>query len=231
MLRAVVFDVDFTLIHPGPTFQGAGYQAFGARYGIAVDPARFPLAVASASALLDLPDDTPYADEIHVRYTRHILEAMGGTGDRLDDCAREIYREWAACHHFDLYDDVDDALRGLVARGLLVGLVSNSHRSLAQFQTHFGLDGLIAASVSSAEHGMMKPHPSIFEAVLEKLAVPASAALMVGDSVGHDVEGALRAGMAAVLLHRPDVPHPREVELASRGVPVLRTLRELPQVL
>jgi len=231
MIRAVVFDVDFTLIHPGPTFQGTGYQAFSSRYGIVVDPARFPAAVASASSLLDLPDDTPYADEIHVRYTRHILEVMGGTGDRLDDCAREIYREWAACHHFDLYDDVPAALRDLMTRGVLVGLVSNSHRSLDQFQRHFGLDGLIAASVSSAEHGRMKPHPSIFEAVLDQLAVPASRSLMVGDSVGHDVEGALRAGMHAALLHRPDVSHPREAELVARGVPVLRTLRDLSQLL
>ena len=39
--RAVFFDVDFTLIYPGPTFQGEGYQRFCARYGIEVDPARF----------------------------------------------------------------------------------------------------------------------------------------------------------------------------------------------
>ena len=41
MTRAVLFDVDFTLIYPGPTFQGEGYQAFCARHGMAVDPARF----------------------------------------------------------------------------------------------------------------------------------------------------------------------------------------------
>ena len=32
--------------------------------------------------------------------------------------------------------------------------------------------------------------------------VPAADAVMVGDSVRQDVEGALRAGMRAVLLHR-----------------------------
>ena len=36
--RAVFFDVDFTLIYPGPTFRGEGYQRFCARHGIAVDP-------------------------------------------------------------------------------------------------------------------------------------------------------------------------------------------------
>ena len=46
---AVFFDVDFTLIHPGPTFQGAGYRDFCARQGISVDPALFDRAVAAAS--------------------------------------------------------------------------------------------------------------------------------------------------------------------------------------
>ena len=43
---AVFFDVDFTLIHPGPRFQGVGYEANCARHGVAVDPARFDAAVA-----------------------------------------------------------------------------------------------------------------------------------------------------------------------------------------
>ena len=37
-----------------------------------------------------------------VAYTRRIIEHMGGRGAGLDPCAREIYREWAACHHFEL---------------------------------------------------------------------------------------------------------------------------------
>ena len=54
--KAVFFDVDFTLIYPGPTFRGEGYRAFCARYGMDVDAGRFADAVASASPLLDGPD-------------------------------------------------------------------------------------------------------------------------------------------------------------------------------
>ena len=38
--RLFCFDVDFTLIYPGPTFRGEGYQAFCARYGMDVDAGR-----------------------------------------------------------------------------------------------------------------------------------------------------------------------------------------------
>ena len=41
----------------------------------------------------------------------------------------------------------------------------------------------------------MKPHPSIFEAALEQAGVAAAEALMVGDSLKADIEGALATGM------------------------------------
>lgn len=229
-VKAVLFDVDFTLIYPGPMFQAEGYQAFCRRYGMDVDPSAFDAGVASAARILDAPDEAPYDEELYVAYTRHIIERMGGGGPAVDPCAREIYREWAACHHFELYDEVPDVLRSLADEGIRVGLVSNSHRSLASFESHFALDGLIAASVSSSEHGLMKPHPSIFRAALDRMDVTPSDALMVGDSIRHDVEGALRAGMRAALLHRSDQAHPRQPELAANGVPVIRSLRELPQL-
>ena len=52
-MEAVFFDVDFTLIHPGPTFDGFGYQSFAARYGLHVEPSRFSEAVRLASIELD----------------------------------------------------------------------------------------------------------------------------------------------------------------------------------
>jgi putative hydrolase of the HAD superfamily len=226
--KAVFFDVDFTLIYPGPTFRGEGYRDFCARHGMEVDASKFSAAVAGAASLLDGPEDAPYADETFIVYTRRIIEGMGGRGPTLDACAREIYAEWAACQHFELYDDVPDVLRELSGAGLRIGLISNSHRCLASFQSHFELQGLITATVSSSEHGFMKPHPSIFSAALQLVNVQPADAVMVGDSLRHDVEGAMRAGMRGVLLHRGDSPTAAAEEL---GVPVIRSLRDLPTLL
>ena len=125
-----------------------------------------------------------------------------------------------------MYDDVPDALRTLAARGIKLGLISNSHRCLTSFQQHFELDGLIAAAISSAEHGYMKPHPSIFEAALKLVGVAPEAAVMVGDSLTHDIAGARRAGMQGVLVHRSSQPI-----AAPEDVPVIRSLVELPSLL
>ena len=219
---AVFFDVDFTLIYPGPTFQGEGYQRFCAAHGITVDPRRFGRAVRAASVILDAQQQHVYDAEIFVRYTQRIIEEMGGTGPSLTACATEIYDEWAACHHFHLYDDVEPVLRELARRDVKIGLISNSHRSLASFEQHFELEGLISAAVSSSEHGYLKPHPSIFEAALRLAEVRPEESVMVGDSFSHDIEGARRVGMRGVLVHRgagrADV---------GGGIPVIRDLSEL----
>ena len=225
-IRAVFFDVDFTLIYPGPTFQGEGYAQFCRKYGIDVDPARFPAAVAAASSILDEEQDHIYHPDIFVRYTQRIIEEMGGTGEHLETVAREVYDEWAACQHFFLYDDVTAVLRQLAGRGLKLGLISNSHRCLASFQQHFELNGLIAGAVSSAEHGYMKPHSSIFEAALKLVDVRADESVMVGDSLSHDIEGARRVGMRGVLVQRGD-----DGVLDAGDVPVIRDLTQLPALL
>jgi HAD superfamily hydrolase (TIGR01662 family) len=224
----VFFDVDFTLIYPGPTFQGEGYARFCADHGVAIDAERFGQAVRAASSILNEAQEHIYNDDIFIRYTGRIIEEMGGCGPRVEDAAREIYREWAACRHFFLYDDVTPALRTLADRGLKIGLISNSHRSLASFQEHFALEGLIHGAISSSEHGYLKPHPSIFEAALKLLEVEAGESVMVGDSYPHDIEGARAVGMRGVLVLRsPDEPFATAVD----GVPVVRDLSALPPLL
>ena len=222
---AVFFDVDFTLIYPGPTFQGVGYARFCERHGIRVDPSQFDSAVRAASSILDDAQEHVYDGEIFVRYTGRIIQEMGGRGAAVAVCAREIYDEWAENQHFFLYDDVAPVLRELASCGLKIGLISNSHRPLVSFQQHFELEGLITAAVSSSEHGYMKPHPSIFNAALTLAGADASESVMVGDSLSHDIEGALRVGMRGVLVHRSSDPAPQT------GVPVIRSMAELPKLL
>jgi putative hydrolase of the HAD superfamily len=153
---------------------------------------------------------------------------MGGSGPGVQPCAVEVYEEWALHHHFEMYDDVPDVLRAIAARGIKIGLISNSHRPLSSFQSHFELDGLVSATVSSSEHGYLKPHPSIFNAALQLVGVEAKDAVMVGDSLGQDVAGALSVGMRAVLVRRGagNQPFHGNAE-AFDGVAVIHSLQEL----
>ena len=223
MTRAVFFDVDFTLIYPGPTFQAEGYRRACEAEGVIVDPAKFDEATAASSYILDEVEEQIYNHDLFVHYTASIIEHMGGRGEKVVEVARAIYDQWSVNHHFELYDDVAPVLTELSRRGLVVGAISNSHRSLDAFCEHFLLRDVITVSVSSAEHGYMKPHRSIFETALAQARVGAAESVMVGDSFAHDIEGALAAGMRAVLLRRSG----ERPAVLPDGVPVIASLHDL----
>lgn len=228
MTTAVFFDVDFTLIYPGPTFRGEGYCRFGERHGLVLDESKFEAAVRMAAPILDAAQGDIYDPAIFHQYTASIIEAMGGSGPGVQPCAVEVYEEWALHHHFEMYDDVPDVMRAIAARGIRIGLISNSHRPLTSFQSHFELDGLVSATISSSEHGYLKPHPSIFTAALQLLGVAAKDSVMVGDSLGQDVAGALAVGMRAVLVRRGPGDQPFGGDLPGfDGVPVIHSLQDL----
>jgi putative hydrolase of the HAD superfamily len=199
-LKAVLFDVDFTLARPGPELGPEGYVRAGERHGLRLDAARY--VGARDAALVDLRrhPELEHDDEIWFRFTERIVRGMGGEADSAYACAVEITRGWERHENFELYDDVAEALAGLRAVGLRIGLVSNSSRDVREFASHHGLE--VDAGISSFHHGRTKPHASIFRAVLDLLAVEPAEAVMVGDTIADDIEGALAVGMRAILVDR-----------------------------
>jgi HAD superfamily hydrolase (TIGR01662 family) len=220
-LRAVLFDVDFTLARPGPELGPEGYVRAGARHGLTLDPGRYEAARDAALVDLRRHPELEHDDEIWFRFTERIVRGMGGDADSAYDCAVEITRGWERHENFELYDDVQETLEQLRAAGLRIGLVSNSARDVHEFARHHGLD--VDAGVSSFQHGRTKPHASIFRAVLDLLEVEPAAAAMVGDQLADDVEGALALGMRAILLDREGL-HPG-------FEPRIESLAELPPLL
>jgi HAD superfamily hydrolase (TIGR01662 family) len=199
-LRAVLFDVDFTLARPGPELGPEGYVRAGERHGLTLDPALYEEARDAALVDLRRHPELEHDDEIWFRFTERIVRGMGGDADSAYDCAVEITRGWERHENFDLYDDVLDTVAALRAAGLRIGLVSNSARDVREFARHHGLD--VDAGISSFHHGHTKPHASIFRAVLDLLGVEPAEALMVGDTIADDIDGALALGMRAILLDR-----------------------------
>ena len=204
-VRAVLFDVDFTLVRPGPELGPEGYRRLGERYGLDLDPARYVDAREAAVATLKRHPELEHDDEIWVAFTERIIRGMGGDADGAYDCAVAMTRAWEHSHNFELYEDAHAVLDELRAHRLKLGLVSNTGRDLDDFVRHHRLD--IDVAIGSRAHGRTKPDPSIFRAALAALEVPPEAAAMVGDSIEDDVEGAAALGMRAYLLDREDA-HP-----------------------
>ena len=199
-IRAVLFDLDFTLAKPGPDLGPEGYQRLGRRFGLELDPARYKEARERAVEGLQKHPDFRHDEEIWVAFTERIIRGMGGNSERAYEFAVEMTRAWERAHNFDLFDDAIPVLAELRRHGLKLGLVSNTGRDVDEFLEHHSL--VVDAALSSRVHGRVKPHPTIFLAVLEQLGVEAEQAAMVGDSLEDDLEGARALGMRAFLVDR-----------------------------
>jgi HAD superfamily hydrolase (TIGR01549 family) len=216
MLKAVLFDVDFTLFRPGPELGPEGYRRLGERHGLRLEPERYLQARTDAIAALQHDRDLVHDEEVWIAFTERIVRGMGGDADEAHDCATDMVRAWERHENFTLYEDALPVLAELRGRGLKIGLVSNGARDLEEFAAHHRLE--VDAMVGSRAHGRIKPDPSIFTAALDALGTMPQETAMVGDSYEDDIEGARALGMRAILLDRdglrPDAPERIDTLLA-----------------
>ena len=221
-LRAVLFDVDFTLCRPGPELGPEGYAALGREYGIELDPTRYDGARLAAIEDLRQHPELDHDEAIWVRFTERIVRGMGGGGSAsIGEIAGKIVRRWEEAAQFELYDDVLAVLDELRRSGLRLGLISNTSRDLGAFVRHFALE--VDAWLASGSYGKVKPSPLIFRAALELVGCEPEAALMVGDSPRDDIAGARTVGMRALLLDRAGL-YPDALER-------IESLTELPEAI
>jgi len=199
-LKAVLFDVDFTLVRPGPELGPEGYVRAGERHGLTLDASLYDEARNAALQELKRHPELEHDETIWYAFTERVVIGMGGAPPGSRALAVEITHGWERHEYFELYEDTLPVLAELRDAGLRVGLVSNSARDVHAFARHHRLE--IDAGITSFSHGKTKPHASIFRAVLDLLEVSPDAAAMVGDTVEDDIDGARALGMRAILLDR-----------------------------
>jgi putative hydrolase of the HAD superfamily len=200
VLKAVLFDVDFTLFRPGPELGPEGYRRMGERHGLGLDPDRYADARARGIETLQHNHELVHDEEIWIAFTEQIVLGMGGDAGAARACATEMVREWERHENFSLYEDAIPVLDELRRHDIRIGLISNGQRDLEEFATHHALD--VDAVVGSKAHGRVKPHASIFVAALEALDAEPDETAMVGDSYEDDIEGARALGIRGILLDR-----------------------------
>jgi HAD superfamily hydrolase (TIGR01549 family) len=201
-LRAVLFDVDFTLCRPGPELSAERYARIAARHGLALEVGRYEEAREAAALNLKRHPELLHDDTIWHRFTEEIFIGMGGAAEIASECATEIEQGWEVSENFELFEDALPVLEELRAAELRIGLVSNGIRDLNEFVVHHRLD--VDTAIGSRAHGRVKPHPTIFQAALERLGAAPRETVMVGDSLEEDIEGARALGMRAILIDREE---------------------------
>ena len=95
---------------------------------------------------------------------------------------------------------VPPTLAELRRRGYKLVVVSNANGTVRRAFQRIGLFELVDIIVDSAEEGLEKPDPRLFEAALKRAGATMSETLHVGDIYHVDVVGARAAGLTPVLV-------------------------------
>lgn len=123
-----------------------------------------------------------------------------------------------------VYPDARSALETLRDRSMLATLSNNPYSE--DWLRRLGLLEFFQAVVPALE-GYRKPSPEAFRRVCDELMVAPRDAVYVGDSITHDVEGALGAGLTPVWVDR----HGGAECALPQGAHRIETLTELPRLL
>jgi putative hydrolase of the HAD superfamily len=108
---------------------------------------------------------------------------------------------WNAALDVRLIDGVQEVLIDLQSRGIRLGVISNSSFAASTLERELRRQSILRYFqfvISSADYGIRKPDPIIFEAALARMGVGAASAWFAGDNIAYDVVGARSAGIFPV---------------------------------
>jgi putative hydrolase of the HAD superfamily len=216
MLRAVIFDMDDTLVdwgecstdwktlrreHLGPIhrhFSEMGYPMPGLDHIVDLYNEFNNKAWSNAQA----PDwKAPRQADVLLK----LLRVLHLDGEEIDLRHLQDLFAWGAAPGVVPFPDSVDVLKAIRAAGVRTGLVTNASSPMWMRDRElrdFGLIDHLEVRLTAGDVGVVKPHPRVFQAALELLEVEPGEAVYVGDRLHEDVVGAQTAKMRAVWIRR-----------------------------
>ncbi|MGG0302654.1 HAD-IA family hydrolase [Bacillus albus] len=206
MIRAVLFDLDGTLLDRSQSLEGFIHDQYN-RFSLHftnIEEAEY------CSRFLEL-DNNGYTWKDKVYAT--LLSEYNITTLTSEQLLQDYITNFQ--HHCIPFQNMHELLQRLTQQNMKIGIITNGF-------TDFQMNNLRALNihtytntilVSEAE-GIKKPHPEIFERALKKLDVKATECLYVGDHPENDVLASERVGILGVWKRDSfwgDFEHPRVV--------------------
>lgn len=168
MIKAVIFDVDGTLIDSVDIHAKAWVWAF-ARHGHDIPFADLRSQIGKG------------ADQLLPEFLTS--EQIESYGKKLED-DRQMFFKDEYYHHLKAFPQVREMFERIIADGKKIVLASSAKKDeLEHYEELANVKDLIGGSTSSDDAERSKPHPDIFHAALEKLeGIDPSDVIVVGDT-------------------------------------------------
>ena len=241
MLKVVLFDLGNTLIYFDSTWAEVIAQSDQAmstsllQAGYQVDGA-FARSFDLRMERYYQERETEFLEYTAEMFLRDVLKEYGFTQVPDEVVKNAVAKRFAVSQaHWQPEEDALPLLEQLKSEGYRLGLISNANDSQdvrtlidkGNFAPYFEI------TLISAEVGVRKPHPKIFQIALDHFNARPEEAVMVGDTLGADVLGANNLGIASVWISRRAEVKPGNLahEDTIRPKAVIGALSELPGLL
>jgi HAD superfamily hydrolase (TIGR01509 family) len=182
VIKAVLFDVDGTLVDSNDAHADAWVKAFS-EFNIAVDPDKVRRCIGMGGdklmpTVIGVLEDSPL-------------------GARISERRGEIFKA-DFLPQLKPFAGADRLVAAVKARGLTAVAASSAKKDELQALLKLaGAEWLMDAATSSDDAAESKPDPDILEAALARANARPDEAVMIGDTP-YDVEAALRAGVRVI---------------------------------
>ncbi len=230
-IRGLLFDLDGTLVDHDAAAATAFTAALGAVAGSASvdrEAARRRWSELEQHAMdRYLSGELTFAAQRRLRITTLVAEF--GLG-RWEEAQADAWFAGYLRHYESAWQIFPDVRAGLDALaderpGLRLGVLTNGDAGQQRDKVRrVGLDRVLPVLVASGDIGVAKPRAESFHAACEAIGLPPAEVAYVGDRLDTDAAAASGAGLYGIWLNRAGTAVRTEL-------PVVRTLRELPNLL
>jgi HAD superfamily hydrolase (TIGR01549 family) len=219
-IRAVFFDVGYTLLSPHPSVPDI-VSAVCAERGHPITRERLDRHLPRAEAHLrglaranpaTWSDDATITATWNSYFTELLRPCLDVDAAELAATARRAQQVFDDASSYALFPDVLPVLDALKRRALTLGVISDWGIGLGLILRHLDLVPYFEFAVISASLRMAKPDPGLFETALRRADAIADYAVHIGDSYVLDVLGARAAGITPILLDRPGKLDPSTID-------------------
>jgi HAD superfamily hydrolase (TIGR01549 family) len=211
----VLFDLGATLIYFDASWQEVTTQAMGQilttlnKIGYHLD-GDFLKAYASNLKHYYAQTADGFVEYTHEFILHKLLTELGYPGVP-NEHVRTALDAWYGISqtHWHPEEDAVPMLKQLLEEGYRLGMISNAGdaKDVQTLVDNARLRSYFEQIIVSAEAGIRKPNPRIFQMALDFFQVPREKAVMVGDTLGADILGALNAKVANIFItRRADTP-------------------------
>ena len=150
-----------------------------------------------------------------------------GMFERFDEFFDRVFEVFEDPSSWRLFPDTVSTLTSLKAQGFELGIISNFDTRLFPVIRGLGIAEVFDTVTISSLAQAAKPAQKIFQLALDKHAVDPDEALHVGDSLRDDAEGAVGAGLQALLVDRAS----QRPSVLPSGVTRITSLNEISELL